>query len=246
MNNSNVNISSITMIPIISPNEHPQQDHHHSLSYHQNNHRKWDIPINYKCENIKYELQFCDSNGVCCSLSQTNLSSGCCLASHHVLQHSINIPQFENKSLELYNMNHERYSCLQCDEQSHCCLEYHSCVTCCLHPFHLELSHSLHLKESHYASFQLKDVSNFEWCSFICRPSSVSLSDSENSYRSPYNFCFLSNGPPQVFASVNSDRKHLTIKKNDESSRQQKTPRQSQYRYLRSFLLHDRKTSLGN
>jgi hypothetical protein len=199
-------------------------------------HKQWTIPIASQCQNVKYSLMFCDSNGRCCPISNTNLSSGCCLASSSPLL-EISSPQFHADQGLLPSS--QRFSCQHCDEESSCCNEYHSCLSCCQHPSHLELSGSLHLKESHYASFALKDVSDFEWCSFICRPSSISLSETENSYRSPFNFCFLSHGPPVVFASINSDRQRPPTLRSDPAG----AVNQPKYRYLRSVILHDKKTS---
>jgi hypothetical protein len=213
---------------------------------------RWTVPISSHCQHVKYSLMFCDSNGVCCSISQTNLSSGCCLASSSPssLHMAVGSPQFHEgeKAWEseqitaITSSSSPRYSCHQCDEESSCCNEYHSCLSCCQHPSHVELTHSLHLKESHYASFALKHVSDFEWCSFICRPSSISLSETENSYRSPLNYCFLSHGPPVVFTSINSDRQRPPLSPLVRSD-QKESNQQPKYRYLRSVILHDKKTS---
>jgi hypothetical protein len=207
--------------------------------------KEWEVSLSSSCQNVKHELSFCDSNGFCCALSQTNRSSGCCLMvpASSVLQKRIVLsPQFHTHR---GFPSESPYSCTQCDPESFCCSEYHSCVSCCQHPLHRQYAHSLHLKESHYASFALKDVTHFDWCAFICRPSSISLSDSENSYRSPFNSCFLSHGPPVVFTSVNSDRHQPHHQQLQEFAKGQEagSAKRPKYRYLRSSILHDRKIS---
>jgi hypothetical protein len=147
----------------------------------------------------------CDSNGAVCSLKYLNQITSCCDKFPDSLD-------FDGSG----SRHFERYTCAGCDHSSNCCSNYEICVSCCLHPHNLQRSRDMHLRESRSA---LRGADDFTWCSFTCRTSSLSLMQSENSFRSDQKHCFLGTPPAvQTRHSVNSDRKGLTTLKNSNVS----------------------------
>lgn len=224
-----------------------------------------------KCQNIKFYLNFIDSNGFICQLNSFNLTNGCCSLNYilntngdennhennkgnYLSQHPNNHQnnqnnqiqnqyQYQYEQLEIVNsplfgnQKSTRFSCETCDTESYCCNKYENCVSCCNHPSHIQLSEELKIRELHYAHFAIRSMTQFDWCAFICRSSSVSLSDSENSFRSDLHHCFLSRGPTEIYPSINSDQRDVKQRKTSE------THPTNEHRYLRSFLLHDHQIS---
>lgn len=127
----------------------------------------------------------CDSNGIVCNLMDLNQLTSCC---------GHDSPHYAIVS---------RYTCTNCDLSSHCCSNYETCVSCCLHPHHLQKSRHLHLREARSA---LRGVDDFTWCTFTCHTSSLSVMHSENTFRSDLKHCFMGIPPVQNRHSVNSDR----------------------------------------
>eukprot|EP00033_Pygsuia_biforma_P003570 GCRY01003906.1.p1 GENE.GCRY01003906.1~~GCRY01003906.1.p1 ORF type:complete len:189 (+),score=8.93 GCRY01003906.1:121-687(+) len=85
--------------------------------------------------------------------------------------------------------NSSQFYCGTCDT-NHCCLDFETCVSCCLNPDNLPTVQSrfLSLQEQNRKFASLLS-SHFSVCLALCRTSSRSVIH-ENSFRSNYKHCY--------------------------------------------------------
>jgi hypothetical protein len=170
------------------------------------------IPYNnegiFTCKNTKYgSTRVCDSSGIICTHSEVNVTSNCCESSTNDNIIYSDIPNFQS-----YDNNIQiKYNCYGCNKSISCCNNYESCVSCCLHPYHLKQNEK-YIKTLKFSP--MKDLSSFDWCVYLCRSSSMSVLRSENNYRSNSYNCYFPVQPPLDNIARNSDR--LESAKNEE------------------------------
>lgn len=177
-----------------------------------------DIPIQsllpLKCENSgQGRLVISDSKGFVCDRYQVNSSSGCC---NDVLDIATDRQRFVKDLVTNGSLfgHHQRstkqFECSNCNPDDSCCLDFESCISCCLKPSNLQRNLRRYLSLDIFKPSTAGKVSpqimhsQFAYCKHVCRTNSLSL-QAENSYRGFHNNCFGLHAAPIEQLPINSD-----------------------------------------
>ena len=169
--------------------------------------------FDWNCENSgQGKLVISDSKGFICDRHQVNLSSGCCNTGFDLVSEQQLEKGFVNNGTVFrhHQRSKKRFECSKCKPDSGCCLDFESCISCCLKPSNLQKYLGLYLAlgilKRSAAGNESSNVmhSQFAYCKHVCRTNSLSL-QAENSYRGFHNNCFGLNAAPIEKIPINSD-----------------------------------------
>ena len=162
-----------------------------------------DLPLkavaHRKCNSFHFgPYNMVDDTGYVCPLRSADFSSGCC-------------PRYTSSLLLKKQASSKRYVCKDCHEKMQCCKNFENCVSCCMGKLAKEKHNDAKKnnvndiskpRELIYDGIKIFkppdcfDKNIFAKCQCRCKTHSQ-LSRHENSYRTPWHFCYHETPPPR-------------------------------------------------